>query len=56
MKLNRRAFIGTGAAAAATLSAPVVQAGSHGKPKVVVIGGGAGGDTAAPTQLRQRKK
>ena len=47
MTLNRRAFIGTGAAAAAALSAPHVRAASHGKPKVVVIGGGAGGATAA---------
>jgi NADPH-dependent 2,4-dienoyl-CoA reductase/sulfur reductase-like enzyme len=47
MKLNRRAFIGTGAAAAAALSAPHVRAASHGKPKVVVVGGGAGGATAA---------
>ena len=47
MKLNRRVFIGTGAAAAATLSAPAVLAEGHGKPNVVVIGGGAGGATAA---------
>ncbi len=47
MTLNRRAFIGTGAAAAMALSAPHVRAASHGKPKVVVIGGGAGGATAA---------
>ncbi len=48
MTLNRRAFIGTGAAAAAALSAPHVKADNHaGKPKVVVIGGGAGGATAA---------
>ena len=47
MTLNRRAFIGTGAAAAAALSAPHVRAASHGKPKVVVVGGGAGGATAA---------
>ncbi|WP_371224714.1 FCSD flavin-binding domain-containing protein [Roseovarius sp. 2305UL8-3] len=47
MKLNRRTFIGTGAAAAASLSAPAVLADSHGKSKVVVIGGGAGGATAA---------
>lgn len=47
MKLNRRAFIGTGAAAAAVLSAPHVRAHNHGKPKVIVIGGGAGGATAA---------
>lgn len=46
MKLNRRAFMGTGVAAA-TLSAPMVHAASHGKPKVVVVGGGAGGATAA---------
>ena len=47
MKLNRRTFIGTGTAAAASLSAPVVLADGHGKSKVVVIGGGAGGATAA---------
>ena len=46
MTLNRRAFLGT-AAAAASLSAPMVQAAAHGKPRVVVIGGGAGGATAA---------
>ncbi len=46
MTLNRRTFLGT-AAAAASLSAPMVQAASHGKPRVVVIGGGAGGATAA---------
>ncbi len=44
MKLNRRAFIGT-ATAAATLSAPMLNA--QGKPRVVVVGGGAGGATAA---------
>lgn len=47
MTLNRRAFIGTGAAAAVALSAPMLRAASHGKPRVVVIGGGAGGATAA---------
>lgn len=47
MKLNRRLFIGTGAAAAASLSSPAVLAEGHGKPRVVVIGGGAGGATAA---------
>lgn len=47
MKLNRRLFIGTGAAAAATLNAPMVLADGHAKPRVVVIGGGAGGATAA---------
>ncbi|MCT4556994.1 MAG: NAD(P)/FAD-dependent oxidoreductase [Pelagimonas sp.] len=45
MTLNRRAFIGTAAAATATVSAPMVRA--QGKPRVVVIGGGAGGATAA---------
>ncbi len=47
MKLNRRVFVGTGMAAATSLSAPMVHAASHGKPKVVVVGGGAGGATAA---------
>lgn len=47
MKLNRRAFLGTGAAAAAALHAPAVLADGHDKPRVVVIGGGAGGATAA---------
>ncbi|MDF0600007.1 NAD(P)/FAD-dependent oxidoreductase [Psychromarinibacter sp. C21-152] len=43
MTLDRRTFLGT--AAVATLAAPMVRA--QGKPKVVVIGGGAGGATAA---------
>lgn len=47
MSINRRAFIGTGVAATAALSAPKVWGAAHGKPKVVVIGGGAGGATAA---------
>ncbi len=47
MTFNRRMFLGTGAAAAAALSAPAVLADGHGKPRVVVIGGGAGGATAA---------
>jgi NADPH-dependent 2,4-dienoyl-CoA reductase/sulfur reductase-like enzyme len=47
MSINRRAFIQTGAVATATLSAPKVFGASHGKPRVVVIGGGAGGATAA---------
>ncbi len=46
MTLNRRTFLGT-AAATAALSAPMVHAAGHGKPKVVVVGGGAGGATAA---------
>ncbi|WP_299472157.1 NAD(P)/FAD-dependent oxidoreductase [uncultured Roseibium sp.] len=45
MTLNRRQFIGTTAAMAAVLSAPMVKA--QGKPRVVVVGGGAGGATAA---------
>ncbi|MBO6894667.1 MAG: FAD-dependent oxidoreductase [Roseibium sp.] len=45
MTLNRRQFIGTSAAMAAVLSAPMVKA--QGKPRVVVVGGGAGGATAA---------
>lgn len=47
MTLNRRVFLGTGAAAAAALSAPAVLADGHGKSRVIVIGGGAGGATAA---------
>eukprot|EP00581_Thalassiosira_minuscula_P025986 CAMPEP_0184425474 /NCGR_PEP_ID=MMETSP0738-20130409/133727_1 /TAXON_ID=385413 /ORGANISM="Thalassiosira miniscula, Strain CCMP1093" /LENGTH=57 /DNA_ID=CAMNT_0026788369 /DNA_START=58 /DNA_END=227 /DNA_ORIENTATION=+ len=47
MTLNRRLFLGTGAAAAAMLSAPAVLADGHGKPRVIVVGGGAGGATAA---------
>ncbi|MBL4749078.1 MAG: FAD-dependent oxidoreductase [Amylibacter sp.] len=46
MKLNRRLFMGTTVAAAASLSAPMVLSAS-GKPRVVVVGGGAGGATAA---------
>ena len=45
MKLDRRNFIGSGAAIAAALTAPTVMA--SGKPRVVVVGGGAGGATAA---------
>ncbi|MDO9638038.1 MAG: NAD(P)/FAD-dependent oxidoreductase [Pseudotabrizicola sp.] len=45
MSLNRRQFLGTGLAAASILSAPMVWGQS--KPRVVVIGGGAGGATAA---------
>ena len=47
MKLNRRVFMGSGAAAATALAAPMAFAGGHGKPRVVVVGGGAGGATAA---------
>ena len=45
MTFNRRTFLGTGVAVAASLSAPMVM--GAGKPRVVVIGGGAGGATAA---------
>jgi len=45
MKLNRRSFVG--AVAATTLAAPMVRAAGHGKPRVIVVGGGAGGATAA---------
>ena len=45
MKLNRRAFISTTAAVAGSLAAPMVMA--QGRPRVVVVGGGAGGATAA---------
>ncbi|MDP2081254.1 MAG: NAD(P)/FAD-dependent oxidoreductase [Pseudotabrizicola sp.] len=45
MTLNRRHFIGTGFAAASLLSVPMVW--GQAKPRVVVIGGGAGGATAA---------
>jgi len=45
MKLNRRLFLGSSAAAAGALAAPMVLA--QGKPRVVVVGGGAGGATAA---------
>lgn len=42
--LNRRHFLGS---AAATLAAPALHAQGSGKPRVIVIGGGAGGATAA---------
>lgn len=45
MNLNRRLFIGTTLAAGAALSAPMVW--GQAKPRVVIIGGGAGGATAA---------
>lgn len=45
MTLNRRRFLGAGAGVAAALSAPAVL--GAGRPRVVVIGGGAGGATAA---------
>ena len=45
MTLTRRGFLGTTAATAGVLSAPAVM--GAGKPKVVVVGGGCGGATAA---------
>ena len=47
MTLNRRSFLGTATMASAALAAPSVWGAAHGKPRVVVIGGGAGGATAA---------
>ncbi|MEM7269545.1 MAG: FAD-dependent oxidoreductase, partial [Pseudomonadota bacterium] len=47
MGLNRRIFLAASAAGATALSAPMVMGAGHGKPRVVVIGGGAGGATAA---------
>ncbi len=45
MALNRRIFLQTTLASGALLAAPMVRAQS--KPRVVVIGGGPGGATAA---------
>ena len=45
MKLDRRSFVGTAASTAVLLAAPAAI--SQGRPRVVVIGGGAGGATAA---------
>ena len=45
MKLNRRLFLGATAVTAAGLSAPATL--GQGKPRVVVVGGGAGGATTA---------
>ncbi len=45
MTLSRRRFVGMSAALAAGLAAPMVRA--QGRPRVVVIGGGCGGATAA---------
>jgi len=47
MTFNRRTFLGTAVAGAAALSAPMVMGAGHGRPKVVVVGGGAGGATVA---------
>jgi sulfide dehydrogenase [flavocytochrome c] flavoprotein chain len=45
MELKRRSFIASGAAASLALSAPAVL--GQGRPRVIVIGGGCGGATAA---------
>ena len=45
MTLNRRTFLGSAAMTAGLLAAPKVRA--PGKPRVVIVGGGAGGATAA---------
>ena len=45
MKLDRRSFVGSTAATAALLAAPAAI--GQGRPRVVVVGGGAGGATAA---------
>ena len=47
MTFNRRNFLGTAVAGAATMAAPMVMGAGHGRPKVVVVGGGAGGATVA---------
>ncbi len=46
--MNRRGFLGTTVAFSAALAAPmIVRADGHTRPRVVVVGGGAGGATAA---------
>ncbi len=45
MKFNRRVFVGAGVVAAASLTAPSVMGAA--RPRVVIVGGGAGGATAA---------
>ncbi|MEM8752622.1 MAG: NAD(P)/FAD-dependent oxidoreductase [Pseudomonadota bacterium] len=55
MSMKRRTLLGAGAAAAAALSAPSVFAAGHGKPRVVVVGGGAGGATAAKYVAKDSK-
>jgi len=46
MTFNRRTFLGTAAAVSATMAAPMI-ARAQTTPRVVVVGGGAGGATAA---------
>ena len=47
MPMNRRKFLGTSAAASAAVAAPMVLAQGQANPRVIVVGGGAGGATAA---------
>ena len=47
MTFNRRGFLGAASATVAALGASRVWGAGHGKPKVVIVGGGAGGATAA---------
>ncbi|MEM7377447.1 MAG: FAD-dependent oxidoreductase, partial [Pseudomonadota bacterium] len=51
MKVNRRSFIGLSAASAFALGAPTVLGAA--RPRVVVVGGGAGGATVARTLAAQ---
>ena len=46
MTMNRRAFLGTSAALTAALATPMI-ARAQATPRVVVVGGGSGGATAA---------
>ncbi|WJY20485.1 NAD(P)/FAD-dependent oxidoreductase [Fontisubflavum oceani] len=46
MTFNRRIFLGSAAAVTASLATPIVIS-AQGRPRVVVVGGGAGGATAA---------
>ncbi|WP_193187555.1 NAD(P)/FAD-dependent oxidoreductase [Nisaea sediminum] len=47
MSLSRRSILKGAAAGAVLTAAPMVMGANHGKPKVVVVGGGAGGATVA---------
>jgi hypothetical protein len=46
MTINRRVFLGTSVALTASLAAPMI-ARAQATPRVVVVGGGSGGATAA---------
>lgn len=47
MSLSRRSILKGAAAGAVLTAAPMIMGANHGKPKVVVVGGGAGGATVA---------